>query len=156
MHEASLLANFNEDCRIAEQLAEVMEREFLALSARDLGQLDALLEEKRPLLSALEKHARERGQLMRTLGVTADQQGLEKLVQTTVTGPALLEAAEKLQGLLEKNKAINLRNGRVIHASQSASLQALRILRGAGETADLYDNRGTRSQYTRNNPWSQA
>ncbi|PTS83755.1 flagellar biosynthesis protein FlgN [Pseudomonas sp. HMWF032] len=155
MHDTKLLELFNHDIGIAEQLLELINKEFQALSDRDLPYLQALLSEKLPLLGQLDQHGQERSQLLTDLGLSADREGLHTLARSSDHAQALLEHSEQLSTLLERCQAANLRNGRLIRSSQASANSMLGILRG-NETPSLYDSRGSAARIGQQRPLSQA
>ena len=63
MNDTALLDLFTNDIGTAEQLLELIDSEFQALTERDLPRLDSLLSEKQPLLALLQQHGNERSRL---------------------------------------------------------------------------------------------
>ena len=155
MSDHSLLNLFTADLDVATQLLALIEAEYQALQERDLPQLDALLENKKPLLNILQQHAIERAHALTQAGHSADREGLHSFASHTSNGAALLEASEALAAQLQECQNGNLRNGRLIRANQMLVNGALEALRG-NETPSLYDSRGSSSNINRNRPLSQA
>ena len=155
MHDTTLLELFNDDIGSAEQLLQLIEHEFQALSARDLPRLQAILADKQPLLAQLEQHGKARNQLLLSLQLSADHAGLQALAARSSQGPELLARGDALSALLERCQAANLRNGRLIRSSQATTSSMLGILRG-GETPSLYDSRGSTARIGQQRPLSQA
>lgn len=155
MSDQALLNSFATDIDTASQLLELLEREFDALRERDLPRLQGLLEEKQPLLLALQQHADERAQCLLAAGVSADAAGLNQLADKSPLGEQLIGTSQTLAQHLQLLQDANLRNGRLIHTNQHAVRSALNVLRGQ-ETPSLYDSRGGASKVTRNRPLSQA
>ena len=145
MHDITLLQLFNDDIGISQQLLELIQDEFKALGERDLPQLEQILGRKLPLLTLLEQHGRQRSELLQSLQLSPDQQGLEQLATRSQQGSELLEQC----------RAANLLNGRVIRTSQISTNSVLGILRG-GETPNLYDSRGSTARIAQQRPLSQA
>lgn len=155
MHDQTLLDLFTQDIGTAEQLLELIDREFQYLQDRDLQQLQQLLSDKQPLLSLLDQHGSSRSQLLNALQLSADSQGLQQLAAQSSLGPQLLSQAERLNELLQRCQAANLRNGRLIRSSQSSNQSILGILRG-NDTPNLYDSRGSAARIAQQRPLSQA
>lgn len=156
MHDTKLLQLINADLITAEQLAELIDREFTALSERDLKQLDSLLSAKTPLLALLDQNAKARSQLLLELGLTADRAGLQSVAANSSIGADLLTQSEALTQLLERCQAGNLRNGRLIRTSQASTRSMLGILRGNDSAPTLYDSTGGTSRTGQQRPLSQA
>lgn len=156
MHDTKLLQLINADIITAEQLAELIDREFTALGERDLKQLDSLLSAKTPLLALLDQNAKARSQLLLELGLTADRTGLQSVAANSGVGADLLTQSEALSLLLERCQAGNLRNGRLIRTSQASNRSMLGILRGNDSAPTLYDSTGGTSRTGQQRPLSQA
>jgi len=155
MHDTALLELFSNDIGTAEQLLELIDTEFKALSDRDLPHLQSILTEKLPLLAQLDQHGKERSQLLTGLSFSADRAGLQALAAQSSHGELLLERGDQLNALLERCQAANLRNGRLIRSSQASANSMLGILRG-NDTPSLYDSRGSAARIGHQRPLSQA
>jgi len=155
MHDTTLLELFTDDIGRAERLLELIDNEFQALSDRDLPRLQSILADKQPLLAQLDQHGKARSQLLTGLQLSADRSGLQALAERSSQGAELLARGDELNALLERCQAGNLRNGRLIRASQASTRSMLGILRG-GETPSLYDSRGSAARIGQQRPLSQA
>ncbi len=155
MHDITLLQLFNDDIGISQQLLQLIKDEFQALGERNLPQLEQIIDSKMPLLSLLEQHGKERSDLLQSLQLSVDQQGLAQLASRSQHRDELLISSAQLSELLEQCRAANLLNGRVIRTSQISTNSILGILRG-GETPDLYDSRGSTARIAQQRPLSQA
>ncbi|WP_339729269.1 flagellar protein FlgN [uncultured Pseudomonas sp.] len=155
MHDTQLLELFTNDIGTAEQLLELIDTEFQALSDRDLPRLQSILTEKLPLLTLLDQHGKIRSQLLSNLNLSTDRTGLQTLAAQSNQGELLLERGDQLNSLLERCQAANLRNGRLIRSSQASAHSMLGILRG-NETPSLYDSRGSAARIGQQRPLSQA
>jgi flagella synthesis protein FlgN len=155
MHDTALLNLFISDIGTAEQLLELIDNEFQALTERDLPRLDTLLNEKQPLLALLQQHGNERSRLLQSAGLSADKEGLSALAGTSSVGGQLLTRSEVLSALLQRCQEANLRNGRLIRSNQASVRSVLGILRG-GETPGIYDSRGSTARIAQQRPLSQA
>ncbi|MCP8464831.1 flagellar export chaperone FlgN [Pseudomonas sp. ZM23] len=150
----ALLSLINGDIDAAHQLLQLIDDEYQALQARDLAQLQRLLERKVPLLQQLERNGRERTALLQQAGVSVDRQGLAQLAERN--GDAdVLARGDELSALLDQCQEANQRNGRIIRAGQASTGRLLDILRGQ-DTPNLYDRRGGSTQSSRQRPLSQA
>ncbi len=155
MHNHDLLQLFQDDIGTAQRLLELINTEFHALQVRDLGQLEQILDSKLPLLSLLDQHGKLRSQILAQHQLPSDRDGLEALAKQREDGPQLLELSEQLNRLLDECRSANLRNGRLIQASQSTAKNMLDILRG-NDTPGLYDSRGSAARAGQQRPLSQA
>ncbi|TBU77073.1 flagella synthesis protein FlgN [Phytopseudomonas daroniae] len=155
MNATTLLDLFNEDIGHAEQLLELVEAEFQALSEHDLPRLQQILADKQPLLASLDQHGKNRTQILLGLELSADRAGLLTLAERSDQGDALVTASDQLSSLLESCQSANLRNGRIIRSSQKSTESMLGILRG-NETPSLYDSSGGTAKVDSKRPLSQA
>ena len=155
MHDTNLLQLFTDDIGHAQRLLELMDEEFQAMGERDLARLEKLLADKQPLLAQLDQHGRQRSQLLASLQLSADRAGLQKLAERSALGADLLDRSDELGELLERCKASNERNGRLIRANRASVSSMLGILRG-GDTPSLYDSRGATARIGQQRPLSQA
>jgi|SRR5690606_17531147 len=154
MPDKALTESFTTDIGIANQLLELLDAEFAALSERNLELLQSLLDRKQPLLGLLAQHATQRSELMRRCGVSMDRAGL-KIIAEHQNNPSLLENADTLAALLEQLQNRNQRNGKLIRANQTSVAGALKIMRGS-DVPDLYDRRGSTARISQHKPLSQA
>jgi flagella synthesis protein FlgN len=155
MHDAQLLDLISQDIGHASRLLELIDLEYQALGERDLERLEALLADKQPLLAQLAQHGNQRSQLLGSMNLSADRAGLAQVAQLSAQGDELLARSDELNELLERCQTANLRNGRLIRSSQSATGSMLAILRG-GDTPSLYDSRGSAARIGGQRPLSQA
>lgn len=155
MNITHLQQQFDQDIGSAEQLLELINHEFEALSEHDLPRLQQILTDKLPLLALLEQNGKRRTRLLLDNNFSADHQGLQAAAAQAENGRALIDASEKLNELLEQCKTANLRNGRVIRSNQKSTESMLGILRG-NETPSLYDSTGGTAKIGNKRPLSQA
>lgn len=155
MHEINLLQRFNEDIGTAQQLLQLIDAEFQALTDRDLPLLESILGSKQSLLALLHQHGGERHQALSSRQLSPDRAGLQALASQLPEGDEVLVRSDELGALLEQCKVANLRNGRLIRANQATVGSVLGILRGA-ETPSLYDSRGGATRIAQQRPLSQA
>lgn len=155
MPDQRLLDLFAKDIHTAQQLLELLEQEFTALSERNLDTLQALLAQKQTALQLLSQHSTERGQLLSANNVTADQQGLLKLAANSPLQAQLIDNSQQLNELIEQCQQANLRNGRLIRSNQVSVNSMLDIIRGA-DAPTLYDKSGSATSSSKLPPFSQA
>lgn len=155
MTVATLINLFDEDLGIASTLLKLIDSELEALSEPDLEQLQALLNQKQPLLAQLAQHASQRSQILAAEKLSADRNGLSILAARAESGETLMHKGDQLATLIEQCQAANLRNGRLIKASQASTGQMIKILRGS-DTPTLYDSKGSTARIGQHRPLSQA
>ena len=155
MHDTNLLQLINDDFAPAQQLLELLQTESLALHGRDMRLLEEILAQKQALIILLEQHGRKRSEILASLNLPANHNGLAQLAEHSSIGPQLLAQSEVLNQKLAQCHAINEQNGQSIQLQQATTAHQLRILTG-GEPPSLYDARGSTSKLAKPRPLSQA
>ena len=155
MHDTNLLQLINDDFAPAQQLLELLQTESLALHGRDMPLLEEILATKQALIILLEQHGRKRSEILVSLNLTPDRQGLEQLAAQSSVGQQLLTQGDALTDLIAQCQAANVKNGQSILMQQAATSNQLKILTG-GEAQALYDASGTFAKPAMPRPLSQA
>jgi flagella synthesis protein FlgN len=155
MHDTNLLQLIIDDFAPAQQLLELLQAESLALHGRDMPSLENILAQKQALIILLDQHGRKRSEILASLNLPANRDGLEQLASQSSVGDQLLSQSEVLNDLLAQCQAANIRNGQSIQVQQAATANQLRILNG-GEIPTLYDARGSTAKMVKHRPLSQA
>lgn len=155
MQDTTLLQLITDDIAPTRHLLEILKAESLALHGRNMVEMEHILAQKQALVIVLEQHGRRRSQLMSSLGLPANRAGLEEVAKHSSVGEALLKAGDELNALMVECQAANEQNGALIQLQQLTTAQQLRILNG-GDTATLYDSRGSTAGKMRPRPLSQA
>ena len=155
MHDEDLLQLINDDLAPAEQLLGLLQDESIALKGREMQVLETILARKHSLIILLEQHGRKRSEILASLGLPTNRNGLESLASHSSVGEQLLSQSAVLNQLLAQCQEANLQNGQSIQTQQAITANQLRILHG-GETPSLYDARGTTSLLNKHRAYSQA
>ncbi len=155
MQDTTLLQMITDDMVPTRQLLELLQSESLVLHGRDMGEMERILAQKQALVIQLEQHGRRRSQVLASLGLPTNRQGLETLAGQSSVGEQLLEAGDELATLIGECQALNEQNGKLIQLQQMTTAHQLRILNG-GETPSLYDSRGSTAGRAKPRPLSQA
>jgi flagellar biosynthesis protein FlgN len=155
MHDTNLLNLITEDLAPAQHLLELLQEESLALYGRDMPLLEDILARKQSLIVLLEQHGKKRSQILVSLGLPADHNGLEQLASHSSIGDQLLAQSKELNQLLIKCQEANVLNGQSIQLQQATTANQLRILHG-GEPPALYNAQGSTSRLAKPNTLSQA
>lgn len=155
MHDTNLLQLIIDDFAPAQQLLELLRTEALALHGRDMPLLENLLAQKQALIILLDQHGRKRSEILASLNLPADNNGLAQLASQSSVGDQLLAQSAVLNDLLSQCQAANASNGQSIQMQQVATANQLRILNG-GEIPTLYDARGSTAKMVKHRPLSQA
>lgn len=155
MHDTTLLQLITDDFAPAQQLLELLHTESLALHGRDMPLLEEILARKQALIILLEQHGRKRSEILASLNLSLDRQGLEQLASQSSIGEQLLSQSDVLTDLIAQCQAANVKNGQSIVMQQAATANQLKILTG-GEPPALYDASGTFSKLQKPRALSQA
>ena len=155
MHDTTLLQLITDDFAPAQQLLELLQSESLALHGRDMPLLEEILARKQALIILLEQHGRKRSEILASLNLSLDRQGLEQLASQSSIGEQLLTHSDVLTDLIAQCQATNAKNGQSIVIQQAATANQLKILTG-GEPPALYDASGTFSKLQKPRALSQA
>ncbi|MBV4466776.1 flagella synthesis protein FlgN [Pseudomonas sp. F-14 TE3623] len=155
MHDTNLLQLIIDDFAPAQHLLELLQTESLALHGRDMPLLEEILAQKQALIILLEQHGRKRSEILASLNLPPNRQGLEQLASHSSIGDQLLAQSDVLTDLLAQCQAANVNNGQSILVQQAATANQLKILTG-GEPPALYDARGSTSKLAKPRPLSQA
>jgi len=155
MHDTQLLQLIIDDFVPAQQLLELLQAESVALHGRDMPLLENILAQKQALIILLDQHGRKRSEILASLNLPANHDGLEQLASQSTIGDQLRSQSKMLNDLLAQCQATNARNGQSIQMQQAATANQLRILNG-GEIPTLYDASGSTARMVKHRPLSQA
>ncbi|MHB2061831.1 flagella synthesis protein FlgN [Pseudomonas monsensis] len=155
MHDTNLLQLIIDDFAPAQQLLELLQNESLALHGRDMPLLEEILARKQALIILLEQHGRKRSEILASLNLPTNRQGLEQLASQSSIGDQLLSQSDVLTDLIAQCQAANANNGQSILVQQAATANQLKILTG-GEPPALYDASGTFAKPVKPRTFSQA
>ena len=154
-HDEHLLQLIIDDLAPTQQLLELLKEESLALYGRDMPLLEEILARKQSLIVLLEQHGKKRSEILISLGLPADHDGLAQLASHSSVGDQLLAQSKELNHLLAQCQEANLLNGRSIQLQQATTANQLRILHG-GEPPALYNAQGSTSRLVKPSTRSQA
>ncbi|MBA1428156.1 flagellar protein FlgN [Pseudomonas fluorescens] len=154
-HDEHLLQLIIDDLAPTQQLLELLKEESLALYGRDMPLLEEILARKQSLIVLLEQHGKKRSEILISLGLPADHDGLAQLASHSSVGDQLLTQSKALNELLTLCQEANLLNGQSIQLQQATTANQLRILHG-GEPPALYNAQGSTSRLVKPSTRSQA
>ncbi|KAE9656590.1 flagellar protein FlgN [Pseudomonas sp. MAFF 301449] len=154
-HDEHLLQLIIDDLAPTQQLLELLKEESLALYGRDMPLLEEILARKQSLIVLLEQHGKKRSQILISLGLPADHDGLAQLASHSSVGDQLLSQSKELNQVLAQCQEANLLNGQSIQLQQATTANQLRILHG-GEPPALYNAQGSTSRLVKPSTRSQA
>ncbi len=99
--------------------------ESLALYGRDMRLLEEILARKQSLIVLLEQHGKKRSEILISLGLPADHDGLAQLASHSSVGDQLLAQSSALNQLLAQCQEANLLNGQSIQLQQATTANQL-------------------------------
>lgn len=131
-------------------LNQLLDAELDALEQRDIEQLQTLVQQKTDALQQLEANNQHRNQLFIDAGITPDKAGLQQFTQQLP--PPQAEQFKALWSELEQIlKAVNEKNQRnelIINRNSRNLEQLLSILRGQNQKNTLYNQTGSKGNYS--------
>ncbi len=110
----------------AQHLLELLQTESLALHGRDMPLLEDILAQKQAMIILLEQHGRKRSEILASLNLPTNRQGLEQLASHSSIGDQLLAQSDVLTDLLTQCQATNVNNGQSILVQQAATANQLK------------------------------
>ena len=96
MHDTNLLQLITDDFAPAQHLLELLQAESLALHGREMQLLEEILAQKQALIILLEQHGRKRSEILASLNLPTNRNGLEQLASHSSIGDQLLEQSDAL------------------------------------------------------------
>lgn len=137
----TLAVRLRDELQAVERLNRLLTAEYDALKSRDLTGLEQVVAEKQGCLDHLRGLITHRLNDLKTLGVSADAQGLAAYLET-LPAPERAKAGEIWAALTQATEQVHRQNevnGTVIAASRSHIERTLAILRGRDSLDFLYD-----------------
>ncbi len=141
---------FAKEQAAVDKLKQTLERESLALSARELDTIKQCAQDKRQDLEALSTQVQTRLQFLSTQGIEVSESEFEQQMNALVSPntPELLSQWNQLKqdfGALQQH---NDKNGLIIQHSQARNRALMNILHGEINQPNLYGKGGSTTQQT--------
>lgn len=135
---ATVMNLIHSDRQNLAQLELLLKQEKQALAQRDHQNLQALLDEKKQLLTVLAKNAQARTQLLNTLALEDNAENWRQLV-----GTLQLETLwQELESQLKRCRELNNINDIIIHRTRQTVGAILNALRGKTASTETYSQKG--------------
>ncbi len=127
-----------------EQLFHALENEYRALSENDIQAIESIAQEKIILMEQLEDLNKERRALLEAAGLDLDANGIDDFLNSsTITDkPKLKTLWNDISNLSKQCEKQNNINGIIIENNKRHTENALSVLQGKQQTAELYSNKG--------------
>ncbi|MDO8344141.1 MAG: flagellar protein FlgN [Cellvibrio sp.] len=144
----SLREMITQDSAALAQLKQLLTHEREQLEQRKQDELPRIVEQKAALLDQLNNSAKQRQQILTTLGLPANARGWDLFLQRNTATQALLGEWKLLVSEFEDCQKMNDINGKMIARSQQTLSHLLGLLRGKVAAPSLYTAQGTKTQHT--------
>lgn len=132
-----------QDTNATHQLKALLLQERELLEQREHEGLPAIIERKDQLLDILGQSARQRQQLLQSLGLKTDSQSWDDLLSAHAALTPLRESWRTLTEAFSECQRLNEINGKMISRSKQTLGNLLNILRGQVATPQLYTQSGS-------------
>lgn len=144
----SLREMITQDSAALAQLKQLLAREREQLEQRKQDELSSIVEQKAILLEQLNNSAKQRQQILTTLGLPTNANGWDLFLQRNTTTQPLVDEWKILVSEFEDCQKMNDVNGKMIARSQQTLSHLLNLLRGKTPAPSLYTAQGTKTQHT--------
>ncbi|QEQ95768.1 flagellar export chaperone FlgN [Neptunomonas concharum] len=151
----STLAHINaltsEGIALLDNLYQLLEKELLALKARDIDLIIELNQQKQSVLVAFDQNNRSRAETLLNAQASVDKAGIEFLLEQSDDlrfNQLFRENWNSLEITLQKTMNANQRNEQVLTRSRQSLEQFINALRGQKPANTLYNAKGTKGDYS--------
>jgi flagella synthesis protein FlgN len=144
----SLREMIAQDSGALAQLKQLLAHERQQLEQRKQDELPRIVEQKAVLLDQLNNSAKQRQQILTTLGLAANASGWSLFLERNAATQPLLDEWKQLVSEFEDCQKMNDINGKMIARSQQTLTHLLGLLRGKVASPSLYTAQGTKTQQT--------
>ncbi|EXJ09519.1 MULTISPECIES: flagella synthesis protein FlgN [Nitrincola] len=140
----------SEGVELFEKLHQLLEEELSIIVSRDLDALNDMTQRKHQVLREIESSILERNQSLTLLGFTPSEDGFKQLCSTLPSPErsALIGNWTQLTELLREIRLANERNEQVVSRNKANVEQLLNLLQGQHTTNSLYDQQGSKGNYS--------
>jgi flagella synthesis protein FlgN len=134
-----------QDMTATQQLKNLLLEERTLLEQRQHDALPGIIEQKDQLLGGLAHNARQRQQVLQSLGLKTDSQSWDDLLLAHASLAPLRESWKALTDTFGECQRLNEINGKMISRSKQSLGNLLNILRGQVAAPQLYTQTGSTS-----------
>jgi len=145
---SSLRQMIAQDSAAIAQLKQLLAHEREQLEQRKQEALPRIVEQKSALLDLLNNSAKQRQQILTTLGLPTNANGWDMFLQRNTATLPLRDEWKILVSDFEDCQKMNDINGKMIARSQQTLNHLLGLLRGKVAAPSLYTAQGTKTQHT--------
>lgn len=137
-----------QDSSAIQQLKNLLTQERELLEQRQLQGMEEIVSQKDHLLGNLSYTARQREQLLRSLGLAPDLAGWKTFLERDALTLSLIPAWEALTNEFVECQAANEVNGKMINRSKQTLSHLLNLIRGQVASPSLYTQKGSTTNYS--------
>jgi len=145
---SSLRQMIAQDSAAIAQLKQLLAHEREQLEQRKQEALPRIVEQKSALLDLLNNSAKQRQQILTTLGLPTNANGWDMFLQRNTATLPLRDEWKILVSDFADCQKMNDINGKMIARSQQTLNHLLGLLRGKVAAPSLYTAQGTKTQHT--------
>lgn len=144
----SLRQMIAQDFAAVSQLKQLLVQERSLLEQRKQNELQAIIDQKIALVDQLNTNAKQRQQILNTLGLPTNANGWDLFLQRNVATQPLRDDWKIVVSEFEECQKMNDINGKMVARSQQTLNHLLGLLRGKGASPSLYNAQGAKTQYS--------
>ncbi len=139
-------------------LCDLCEQEKSAIETHSAEQLKAVVEQKKSLLLQITENISQRNEIIHNSGHQADDTGLDAFLQSLPKAEtaAIKKAWSKLAEQLTLVTTLNERNEKIVMRTQKNMEQLLNIMQGHSTKTTLYNQSGSKGNYSAQNTLGKA
>ncbi len=137
-----------QDSSAIQQLKSLLNQEREFLEQRQMQGMEEIVSQKDHLLGNLSFTARQREQLLRSLGLSADLAGWKAFLERDALTLSLIPAWEALTKEFVECQAANEVNGKMINRSKQTLSHLLNLIRGQVAAPSLYTQKGSTTNHS--------
>ncbi|RYE40369.1 MAG: flagellar protein FlgN [Sphingobacteriales bacterium] len=137
-----------QDSNAIQQLKALLIKERELLEQRELQGMQEIVSQKDFLLGNLSFTARQREQILRSVGLATDLAGWKIFLERDALTLSLIPAWQTLTDEFAECQAANEVNGKMINRSKQTLSHLLNLIRGQVATPSLYTQKGSTTNHS--------
>ncbi|MBB3168455.1 flagella synthesis protein FlgN [Simiduia aestuariiviva] len=145
----------DQECRAASNLLQLLKRESVALSQRNIDELANIIEQKSQELVTLDQAGKQRHALLTQQKLPADDKHW-RLLLSRCRDEKLLQLWQSLEQNIKRCKMENETNGKLLARSQRVLDRLTAVLKGQSADTSLYNQKGNHNAGKRTLTYAQA
>jgi len=137
-----------QDSNAIQQLKALLIKERELLEQRELEGMQEIVSQKDRLLGNLSYTAKQREQLLRSVGLTTDLAGWKAFLERDALTLSFIPAWQTLTDEFAECQAANEVNGKMINRSKQTLSHLLNLIRGQVASPSLYTQKGATTNHS--------